>query len=89
MSGGVIAAIVVFALVFWLVFTAICVYIMGSKGQPTWKGILFGAFLGPFGIIVVIFYPTTDEEIHKQMYERKMIDINEYNKILSSNDKKS
>jgi len=31
----------------------------------------------------------TDEEIHKQMYERKMIDINEYNKILSSNDKKS
>jgi len=89
MSSATIAGLTIFVLVFWLVFVAVCAYIMGSKGQEVWKGVLYGIFLGPFGMIIsALFYKTTDIELQKEMYNRKMIDVNEYTQLISSTDKK-
>ena len=89
MSVATIAGLAVFALVIWLVFVAISAYVMGSKGQVVWKGVLYGLLLGPLGVIITVFYKTTDEEMQKEMYNRKMIDVNEYTKVISVKNKKN
>ena len=72
-----------------LVSGAIGMWVAGEKGQNTILGFSIGALLPVIGVILLmIFMRTSDKVIVQEMYDRKMMDINEFEETMEFKVKK-
>ena len=72
-----------------IVSGAIGMWVAGEKGQNTILGFAIGALLPIFGVIgLVVFMKTSDATIVTEMYDRKMMGLEEYEKTMEFKIKK-
>lgn len=70
------------------VFAALGAWLAGEKGQSTIKGALFGAFGNIIGLLIIATWKASDEELAKELYDRKLITKDELDKTIELSVKK-
>ncbi|MCK5806811.1 MAG: hypothetical protein KAG91_00250 [Mycoplasmataceae bacterium] len=83
-----IAFIVFGAILFIATFGAVGMWMAGQKNQSVIKGLLLGAILNIIGLIIIGASSSSDKELVDEMYDRKLITKEEYDKTIEFRIKK-
>ena len=77
------------AILVMLVSGALGMWVTGEKGKNTLFGFAIGALLPLVGVIgLMMFVRTSDKVIVEEMYDRKMMDIREFEETMEFKIKK-
>lgn len=79
---SMVTLFILIGLLLMTVMGAIGMWIAGEKGQSTSKGFLFGFFIPIIGLIIMGSIKSSDEELTKEMFERKLISKEDFEKTM-------
>ena len=83
-TNGIILTTFVIILIM-IISGAAGMWVTGEKGKSTIYGFVIGALIPILGVIgLTMLVKSTDTSIVKEMYDRKIIDLQEYEKMIES-----
>lgn len=86
--ANIIILIVFGGLVFLSTSVALGIIIAGNKGQNVWWSAALCLFLPIFGQIIIALKPMSDKNLVESMYERKLINKQEFTQTIDDLDNK-